>query len=329
MAPPTPQACGARGCHYNTPLGAEMPAMLEFLKLHTQQAHPATVETGNQGPRPTTKVDKRPRPEINEEMSEHDWRFFLSEWKDYVRATGVSEQNLLDELWSCMSPDLRRLAFDQGSKDTLDTEEKMLARIRGLAVSVLHAAVHTVSLHEARQLQSESTKAFAARVRGIGTNCDLSKACECSKQISFLDETVYHVVLAGLFDRDMQERALSAAILKTIKDINSLVEFCSAEESGRKSAPTVGAIRSSYQQGKHTQLQGQGQGTPNTTHSRCDYCGGTPHSNTSRTVREKECKAFNIVCKSCSKTGHIARCCKGKKMTLAAAPPARSRLWRK
>ena len=315
MAPPTPQACGARGCHYNTPLGAEMPAMLEFLKLHTQQAHPATVETGNQGPRPTTKVDKRPRPEINEEMSEHDWRFFLSEWKDYVRATGVSEQNLLDELWSCMSPDLRRLAFDQGSKDTLDTEEKMLARIRGLAVSVLHAAVHTVSLHEARQLQSESTKAFAARVRGIGTNCDLSKACECSKQISFLDETVYHVVLAGLFDRDMQERALSAAILKTIKDINSLVEFCSAEESGRKSAPTVGAIRSSYQQGKHTQLQGQGQGTPNTTHSRCDYCGGTPHSNTSRTVREKECKAFNIVCKSCSKTGHIARCCKGKKMT--------------
>ena len=99
--------------------------------------------------------------------------------------------------------------------------------------------------------------------------------------------------------RDMQERALSAAILKTIKDINSLVEFCSAEESGRKSAPTVGAIRSSYQEGKHTQVHGQGQGTPNTTHSRCDYCGGTPHSNTTRAVREKECKAFNIVCKSC------------------------------
>ena len=116
-------------------------------------------------------------------------------------------------------------------------------------MSVLHAAVHTVALHEARQSQSESTKAFAARVRGIATNCDLSKACECSKQVSFLDETVYHVVLAG---RDMQERALSAAILKTIKDINSLVEFCSAEESGRKSAPTVGAICSSYQEGKHT-----------------------------------------------------------------------------
>ena len=56
-----------------------------------------------------------------------------------------------------MSPDLRRLAFDQGSKDTLNTEQKMLARIRDLAVSVLHSAVLRVALHEARQSQSVST----------------------------------------------------------------------------------------------------------------------------------------------------------------------------
>ena len=34
---------------------------------------PTAVETGNQGPKPTTKVDKRPRAETNEEISEHDW----------------------------------------------------------------------------------------------------------------------------------------------------------------------------------------------------------------------------------------------------------------
>ena len=85
----------------------------------------------------TTKVDKRPRPVIHEEMSEHDWRFFLSEWQDYTRATGVTGQYLLDELWSCMSADLRRLAFNQGSKEDLDTETKMMERIKGLAVSVL------------------------------------------------------------------------------------------------------------------------------------------------------------------------------------------------
>ena len=27
-------------------------------------------------------------------MSEHDWRFFLSEWEDYKRATGVTDQHI-------------------------------------------------------------------------------------------------------------------------------------------------------------------------------------------------------------------------------------------
>ena len=145
--------------------------MLEFLKLHTQQAHPpAATKHAVREVRATTKVDKRPRPVIQEEIIEHNWRFFQSEWQDYTRATGVSGQHLLDELWSCMSADLRRLAFDQGSKDDLDTEEKMMERIRGLAVSVLHAAVHTVALHESSRSSGESTKAFAARVRGTATN---------------------------------------------------------------------------------------------------------------------------------------------------------------
>lgn len=94
-----------------------MKEMLEFLKIHVQSAHPGTTNTAVNTAKPTTKVDKRPRPEISCEMSEHDWRFFLSEWEDYKRATGVENQHMLDELWSCMTPDIRRLAFDQGAQD--------------------------------------------------------------------------------------------------------------------------------------------------------------------------------------------------------------------
>ena len=95
--------------------------------------------------RTTTKVDKRSRPVMQKEMSENDWRFSQSEWQDYTRATGVTGQHLLEELRSCMSA-FRRLAFNQGSK-----EDKMLERIKSLAVSVLHATVHTMALHESRQ----------------------------------------------------------------------------------------------------------------------------------------------------------------------------------
>ena len=36
MAPPTPVACGVSGCHFSTPMGAEMEHMLEFLRIHVQ-----------------------------------------------------------------------------------------------------------------------------------------------------------------------------------------------------------------------------------------------------------------------------------------------------
>ena len=74
-----------------------MKEMLEFLKIHMQSAHPAQSANTEQAAKPTTKVDKRPRPEINPEMSEHDWRFFLSELDDYKRATGVVDQHMLDD----------------------------------------------------------------------------------------------------------------------------------------------------------------------------------------------------------------------------------------
>jgi len=64
--------------------------------------------------------------------------------------------------------------------------------------------------------------------------------------VSYTEETVYHVVLAGLRDRDLQERCTAQALLKNITNIFSLVAYCSAEESGRLGTPgTMGGVRSS------------------------------------------------------------------------------------
>ena len=55
-------------------------------------------------------------------MSEHEFRFFQSEWNLYKRATNIQGQTLVDELWSCMSETLKKLVFDQGDVDGLNTE---------------------------------------------------------------------------------------------------------------------------------------------------------------------------------------------------------------
>ena len=236
---------------YSTPVEAtDVATALQFMTLHTQQAHPAVPPSA----RPITKVETRSRPDVTMDTPEADWRFFLSEWEDYKRVTAISGQSVLDELWSCMKGDLKRLAFDQGGKETLTTEPLMLARIKSLAVTELHTAVHTVMLHEAKQSPDETTKAFAARVQGIASNCNFTKTCTCQPptNVSFSEETVYHVVLAGLRDRDMQEKCLAAAYMKTVTNLPQLVQFCSAEESSRASGSSslVGAMRSSYQKNK-------------------------------------------------------------------------------
>ena len=128
--------------------------------------------------------------------------------------------------------------------------------------------------------------------------------------MSFLEETVYHVFLAGLRDRDLQERCISGAILKTIKDIPSLVEFCSAEDSGRMPiSGTVGGVQSKYKKQQRTH---QSTNAPN-KQIKCGHCGGPSHSpDNSPSSREKSCKAFNATCHKCGKKNHLAPCCKSK-----------------
>ena len=76
-------------------------------------------------------------------------------------------------------------------------------------------------------------KSFTARVRGIAKSCELEKRCSCGQTINYTEETVYHVVLAGLRDRELQARCTSQALLKNITDITSLVSYSTAEESGK------------------------------------------------------------------------------------------------
>ena len=160
--------------------------------------------------------------------TKRDWRFFLDEWGSYKKATGFVDPGL-DELWSCMAPDLKHLAFDQGGKGDMTTKKLMLAMIRSLAVTKLHTAIHIVNLHDAKQTVEASTIAFAARIRGIAANCILSKACtkaKCDTKVSFVDETI----LFGLRDHKMQERVLSAAYMTTVNTVPLLVTFCSGDE---------------------------------------------------------------------------------------------------
>jgi len=94
------------------------------------------------------------RPTVTAGLNESDWNFFLHEWGRYTRQTGIEDNVLRDELWSCLDSDLAHLAFSEGLERT--TEAAFLQQIKELAVTVLHPSVHIVALHQMKQQDGET-----------------------------------------------------------------------------------------------------------------------------------------------------------------------------
>lgn len=202
-----------------------------------------------------------------------------------------------------MDADVERLAFNDGLTATSTTD--LLAGLKNLAVTELHPSVHVMALHEMRQARGESAKAFSARVKGIATNCILVKKYtknSCDEQVSFLEETCYHVVLSGLQDTALREKVLTQAMLNNVTDLPSLITYTSAEESAKltKSTPQVAAT----------------QRTPPRHRPSCTHCGEPKHGENNE-LRQEKCKAFGKVCQRCQKPNHFASQCRSTKNTPA------------
>ena len=144
-------------------------------------------------------TEKPKRPTICVNMTESDWVFHEHKWQRYKRQSGIIGQHVLDELWATLDSEMERLAFQDGIEET--DPDALLLMFKKLAVTTIHPSLHVVTLHNLKQNQDETVKAFSARVRGIAKNCELQKKCSktgCSEAVSFLEETCYHVVMTGL-----------------------------------------------------------------------------------------------------------------------------------
>ena len=308
MPPPTPLLCSVTLCDYETPAGTPTwDLMRDMLQIHASSAHPTAPAVGGAAP-PAVRPKPAPvsRPEIDLAATEADWRFFMDEFARYKRSTGVDGQTVLDELWHCQSKALRTLMQAEGTQE-LTTEDLLLARIKSLAVVTMHSAVHLVQLRNLQQGQAEPIRKFVARARNLASSCNLSKKCSgCQLDVSFLDETVFGVVLAGLRDNNIQQKILSLAAMKTIQKLEDLVTYVAAEESGYKELAnigqnTLGAVKSTYTREKNA-----------ATKTACMNCGGHKHGDGGPEDRAKSCPAFGKTCGKCQKKNHTDAVCRSK-----------------
>ena len=318
MAPPPQQKCTAPGCTFETP--ANMPSwdlVVNSLNQHTTVAHAPPVQAPGQPHAVRPKPAPVQRPEIDLGTTESDWNFFKAEFERYKRTTGIAGQTVIDELWHCQTKQLRVLLQSDSTTSTLDTEVKLLDKLKSLAVTTLHSAVHLIALRELKQAQAESIRAFIARARSTASNCGLSKPCAgCTTEVSFVEETLFGVVLAGLFDGNIQQKILSLAAMKTITTLEQLATYVAAEESGKSERGQLGTTNTlaGIRRQSTYKSRNQSQDRP----EKCRNCGGNSHGDGSYGDRLKLCPAQGKTCSSCQRKHHLSSVCRSGKQVAAA-----------
>ena len=176
MAPPPQQKCSHADCDFETPVGCPTWDLVStFLIQHTQAVHasPTTVATQS-----TPRLEKLPRPTFTLDMSQSEWSFTEAQWAAYIsQQPGLKEEVKVQQLQAACDQALLRRVYDDGGLAALDTEAKLLAKVRKLAVRVVHKTLHMQNLWNMIQQAEEPIRAFASRLTGTAELCDFTMTC--------------------------------------------------------------------------------------------------------------------------------------------------------
>ena len=232
MAPPAPLKCLKRDCDWITPQCPNWDQMSRLMDVHIHMEHPGDTPAPSlqaaAGAGTGVKSEKLPRPTLEEEISESDWNFFTSKWRRYKRATKLSGQDVVDQLWACMSEGLERQCHDHGASADTTTEEQLLELMKAFALRGVNKLCNVVDYLNLKQEENESITKFISRVRGQALTCDFKVKCTkegCSEVVSYADKLSSHIIVRGLYNLDIQEDILKlAATTEDDLDLKKITE---------------------------------------------------------------------------------------------------------
>ena len=297
--------CPAPDCQYKTP---EMEAQLamQLLMLHNANVHESANRQG-------CKPEAMKRPLATLDMTETAWRDFKSQWQRYKRSTGLTGQDITDQLISCCADPLRMI-INSESGATLNSmsEDNILKAMKLMAVRKTNPMVYRNQLRDMKQDENELFSNFASRLKEAAIDCEFSVKCSkqgCGTTISYAEDMVRDQAVYGLSCSDTQARIL--AVGSTLLSLGEVITKAEAEEQAKL---TQAKIMSPHQAGvstrRATAYKAGVRGKQVDASLSCNYCGVTGHGKRpSKDVRKEKCTAWGKTCEFCRKKGHVQSVC--------------------
>ena len=267
----------------------------------------------------STNARKPDRPTIEPDSSDSDWALFVDSWERYKNMCKLREvSDIRNELRSCCSSEINKLLFDLIGSERLNTttESDLMAHIKSVAVKGMHIEVHRQTFHAMKQSEGESITHFLARLRAQANFCNFIVQCSnatiCTQKVSYAEDMISGQMIAGLVNTEHQGKVLAqVATLTTLQqkfDLLVSLETTDQSRSKLKVPPTTPAPpsdssfqKSDYKRSKNPP-KNQDEIRP------CTGCGKKSHPG--KSLKRKDCPAFNINCRKCGIKGHFEDVCK-------------------
>ena len=239
-------ACPVSNCNYKTE-DVEVSLAVALLNLHNNEH---LMRATDQQSENKQKPPKMERPRIGKESSEETWNMFLTRWRLFTRATKMTAEETVQQLFACCEEDLGDDILRGHPNSVSGTVDGLLEIIKRLGVIPVAISVRRSELISTKQDHGEGIRSYVAKLRGKAATCAYTMDCRsdtCNHVINFTDIILKDVLVAGLSDDDIKKDVLGWADLDG-KTVEETINFIEAKEMAREalSKYTVTAALSTY-----------------------------------------------------------------------------------
>ena len=314
-----PEASAAEDALHSPLMQQQLQLMQQMIELQRENND---LRRNMQGSNSSTNARKPDRPTIEPDSSDNDWALFVDSWQRYKNMCRLRDDaDIRNELRSCCSTEVNKLLFDLIGSERLNStsESDLMSHIKSVAVKGVHTEVHRQTFHAMKQSEGEAITHFLARLRSQANFCNFIVQCPntamCTQKVSYAEDMIAGQMIAGLTNTEHQGKVLAqAATLTTLQQkFDLLVSLETTDKSTSKlQVPPTGSSATppsdaSFQKSDYKRSKNPPKGDKKEIRP-CTGCGKTAHPG--KSLKRKDCPAFNVNCRKCGIKGHFDDVCK-------------------